>query len=703
MTWQKIPFIISLIAGAVTSAALAYYLWRNRQHRARAEKSLREAHESLTRCNLQLAGILATGNSLRLNLDLDSMLQEILEGIQRSLGFGIVTLNMDNSESEQLRVQAQTGLDQEARHLFEDALYTWEDFAPLMQDQFRVGRCYFIPHGALDQGPTYPALRPDSTSDGAENNTWHADDALLVPIELRRGQTVGVISVDQPLDGKRPNQETFQALEIFANMAAVAIENAHLYARAKQELKERERTEKALLKLNQDLEKRVSERTAELSRANVQLQHEVDERKQTEAELLRRNRELLSLQAAAVATTSSLDIQFVLETVTWEMAGLLSVEGCAISEWDQETDTLSVLADYGPRARTQEELGNPTYDLADCPFKKQVLRERYAQQLTIGQSNLDPVEAAHMKQTGIKTLLMLPMVYQEKVIGLVEMRDGQVERTFTDHEISLAQLLANQTASAIENARLYEQAQQEITERLRAEELIKASLKEKELLLQEIHHRVKNNLQVISSLLNLQSKGIEDRSALELFKESQNRVRSMALIHEKLYRSRDLARIDFAEYVRNLASFLIRSYRSDSGPVRLEVNARDVFLGIDSAVPCGLIINELISNALKHAFPPDRGSSPARDTSTSGTDRLVGGDGLNGKESEIRVELYADHDRHLTLVVGDNGVGFPEDLDFRNTESLGMQLVNTLVSQLGGKVELSNNGGTEFKITFPVP
>jgi two-component sensor histidine kinase len=138
----------------------------------------------------------------------------------------------------------------------------------------------------------------------------------------------------------------------------------------------------------------------------------------------------------------------------------------------------------------------------------------------------------------------------------------------------------------------------------------------------------------------------------------------MALIHEKLYRSHDLARIDFGEYVRNLAAFLVRSYRASAGPVSLKVDVKDVALGIDSAVPCGLIINELVSNALKHAFPPDR---------------------LDGKQGEIYTQLHSDSDS-VTLIIRD---------------SLGMQLVNTLVNQLDGDIELNSNSGTEFKITFP--
>jgi PAS domain S-box-containing protein len=220
---------------------------------------------------------------------------------------------------------------------------------------------------------------------------------------------------------------------------------------------------------------------------------------------------------------------------------------------------------------------------------------------------------------------------------------------------------------------------EDITKRKQAEEQVQASLREKEVLLKEIHHRVKNNLQIVSSLLNLQSQTVKDRSSLEVLRESQNRIRSMALIHEKLYRSKDLARVDFSEYVHDLSTFLFRSYQADSSAVSLRVNAaRDVQLGIDTAIPCGLIVNELVSNALKHAFP-------------------------GGRAGEVWVELARTGGNMLTLVVRDNGVGFPASEDYRHTQSLGLQLVNTLVDQLEGSLELDPGGGTTFKIMFAGP
>jgi PAS domain S-box-containing protein len=217
---------------------------------------------------------------------------------------------------------------------------------------------------------------------------------------------------------------------------------------------------------------------------------------------------------------------------------------------------------------------------------------------------------------------------------------------------------------------------QDITERNQAEEQIKASLKEKEVLLKEIHHRVKNNMQIISSLLNLQSGYIRDnKEALEMFQETQNRIRSMALIHEKLYQSKDLSRVNFAEYIQSLATQLFHSFAANSHVITLKVDVDDVFLAIDRAIPCGLIINELVSNSLKHAFPA-------------------------GKEGEIRIGFHSD-DNEFTLIVSDTGVGFPKDLDFRNTESLGLELVVTLTDQVGGTIELHSNAGTEWKIIFP--
>ncbi|MCK4255831.1 PAS domain S-box protein [candidate division WOR-3 bacterium] len=218
----------------------------------------------------------------------------------------------------------------------------------------------------------------------------------------------------------------------------------------------------------------------------------------------------------------------------------------------------------------------------------------------------------------------------------------------------------------------------DITERKKAEEQIQKDLKEKDVMLQEIHHRVKNNLQIISSLLNLQSRYIKDEQSLELFRDSQNRVRSMALIHERLYRSRDLARIPFAEYIRKLTSGLYSVYGVDPGRVVLKIETDDVFLGIDQAIPCGLIINELVSNSLKHAFPET----------------------WQGK-AEIKVALHQIKSEKVELIVSDNGVGIPEELDFRKTESLGLNLVTLLAEeQLQGKVRLDRKEGTRFQIRF---
>jgi PAS domain S-box-containing protein len=215
----------------------------------------------------------------------------------------------------------------------------------------------------------------------------------------------------------------------------------------------------------------------------------------------------------------------------------------------------------------------------------------------------------------------------------------------------------------------------DISDRKQAEESLKNSLREKELLLSEIHHRVKNNLQIISSLLRLQSRHISDPEYQRIFMESQDRVQSMALIHEDLYESRDLGNVDFQGYVSKLMSHLFLSYGVDQSRVRYKVEVAAGSIGIDCAVPCGLLVNELVSNSLKHAFP---------------------GEG----RGEIGVALSSNHEGLFDLVVWDNGIGLPPGLHFKNTPTLGLRLVSTLVRQLRGKMELAHGPGTKFIISF---
>jgi PAS domain S-box-containing protein len=229
----------------------------------------------------------------------------------------------------------------------------------------------------------------------------------------------------------------------------------------------------------------------------------------------------------------------------------------------------------------------------------------------------------------------------------------------------------------------------DITGRKNDEKQIKQSLSEKEVLLKEIHHRVKNNLQIISSLLNLQSRYVEDKDAFGVFKESQNRIKSMALIHEKLYQSEDITKIDFAEYIRSLTFHLFRSYSVDERTVELLINFDDILFDIDTSIPCGLIINELISNSLKYAFPAVESCGLANEKFSSSNDQ----------KCKINVDLQLEGEKSV-LVISDNGIGFPDGLDFQNTETLGLRLVNILVNQINGVITLDKTEGTSFKIEF---
>lgn len=218
----------------------------------------------------------------------------------------------------------------------------------------------------------------------------------------------------------------------------------------------------------------------------------------------------------------------------------------------------------------------------------------------------------------------------------------------------------------------------DITERVHAEQELKNSLNEKEVLLREIHHRVKNNLQIISSLLNLQAGFLKDQHTRDALRESQNRVRSMALIHERIYRSGRLSKVNFPEYVQSLANHLLSSYRGARG-VTIQVEQTELLINVELAVPCGLIVNELLSNSLKHGYPKGRNGAIHVRFSVDETDQSV-----------------------LTLEVADDGVGYPANLDLDNTESLGLQLINMLSQQLKGSLTIIHDTGARSLIKIPL-
>jgi len=252
-----------------------------------------------------------------------------------------------------------------------------------------------------------------------------------------------------------------------------------------------------------------------------------------------------------------------------------------------------------------------------------------------------------------RAVLCLPLIKQGELIGLLYLENDLFAGAFTPARVSVLRLLASTAAVSVQNA----------------------TLEEKESLLKEVHHRVKNNLQLISSLLNLQAASVTDPAVVELFAESRNRVRSMALVHENLYRAGNFARVPMLSHLQSLCAQLVRAYDMQARCAALVVEGDDVQLDLDRAISCGLITNELVSNAMKHAFPAKRAG------------RVV-------------VAMRLGDDGHLSLSVSDDGVGLPADLDLSDAPSLGLQLVHDLSLQLDARLDVVREGGTSFTITF---
>jgi two-component sensor histidine kinase/FixJ family two-component response regulator len=334
-----------------------------------------------------------------------------------------------------------------------------------------------------------------------------------------------------------------------------------------------------------------------------------------------------------------------------------------------------------------------TYDAALEQIRRQE-HDVYLLDYRLGERNgLELLREA--VRLGARAPMILITGQDDRTVDMEAMRAGAADYVIKEHLD--APLLERSIRYAIEHKRTEEELERrvqqrtaelaranrileiEVAERKRAEAQLKASLREKEVLLRELHHRVKNNLQVVCSLLNLQARYVDDRRALEMFKECQGRVRSMALIHQKLCQSENLARIDLGHHIRDLATNLMLAHGIESSQVALEVAVEDAVLSLDTVVPATLLLHELISNVLKHAFP-------------------------DGRRGLLRIELHPEAPdaggKRFHMMVSDNGAGLPAELDFRTASSLGLQLICALADQLEGTLAVSRANGTTVTLSF---
>lgn len=380
------------------------------------------------------------------------------------------------------------------------------------------------------------------------------------------------------------------------------------------DITERKKAEMELKKYRDHLEELVKERTTELEEANEELQQEIRERKRAEEELTQKEKRYRTLFD-------------------------LSPSGILLEDTDGN------IIDANPafcevfQYSIKEIIGKKVHMFTHPDVVHQV--DNNIDKLLSGQV------LRHTEKSIKKDDSTCFMNLNEKKIPLPDGRDGI---------LCIAE---------------------DISEQIKMEEQLKTSLREKEVLLKEIHHRVKNNLQIISSLLSLQSGYIKDDTAIQVFKNCRERVRTMGLVHEELYRTKSLSNIEFREYIDRLIGHLFDSYSLSPGQVKLKTKVEDVSFDIETSIPLGLILNELITNSLKHAFPDNRKG-----------------------ELYIFLEKSKEDKYDYILIISDNGVGFPGDMDLQNSDSLGMVLVNTLVKQLHGVIESETKDGTSFMIKF---
>lgn len=373
-----------------------------------------------------------------------------------------------------------------------------------------------------------------------------------------------------------------------------------------------------------------------------------------------------ALQEAASVVSSSLELDVVLDHILDQIRLVVSGDTFNIMMVENEVATFVRWQGYSEQEINHLIL-NFSMPVAEFGTFQEMIESGKA--LLISDTHQSSIWKTQPGWEWQRSYVGAPVFIHGKIAGFINV-DGEQTNMFDEDDAKYLEVFAYHAATAIQNARLFER--------------IRESLAEKEILLKEIHHRVKNNLQIITSLLSLQSYKIESQYVRSTFMESQNRVQAMALVHDKLYRSKNISKINFGEYIQDLTHYLHGAYRTQHQTVDLMIKVEHLALEIDVAIPCGLILNELISNAFKHSFPI--------------TDKL------KSKQEKyfIRVELETTPSGHICLKVSNNGILAPEGLNIETPESLGLQLVRSLVNQLLGNFELNITDETIFTVTFPI-
>ncbi len=426
----------------------------------------------------------------------------------------------------------------------------------------------------------------------------------------------------------------------------------------------------AVSKSQETLENKVLERTNELAKTNIKLTSEIEERKKTEVILNQYTTKLQTLEEIYKGIISSKSAVEIFKNSAQKINNNIinfSRSSAAIFDFTKNTAVLHAFSfNEGEISEVENEF----------PIEHFSSIEKLKDHSYFLEENLSSKEVkSEMEQLvyskGVKSYICIGLKFQGYLIGELNFAFSETNK-FDQVTLDTILEISNQIAVAIVQLSLEEKLKHHADE-------LQNSLKEKEVLLKEIHHRVKNNLQIITSLLYLQSLKIEDEATQAIFKDSQNRVKSLALVHEKLYQSKDLARIDFSDYLKNLSNFIFTTYKTNIPNLRIDYDLDEVYLSVEVSVPLGLIMNELLSNSLKYAF-------------------VNNSDHQSEHTILIKLKRIAA-DKHI-LSVSDNGAGLPDNFDIEGTESLGLKLVTSLVQQVEGKLEIHPKNNTEFKITF---